>query len=69
VHTPGLGRGRGLSAQDARQHRCEGVRVVGRDEDAAAVAQGARQANHRRADDRDAEPERHHGALRPRLLP
>jgi hypothetical protein len=45
------------------------VRVVGRDEDAAAVAQGARQAIDLGADDRDAEPERHHGALRPRLLP
>jgi hypothetical protein len=32
-----------LSAQDARPRRCEGVRVVGRDEYAAAVAQGARQ--------------------------
>src|SRR5690348_11788426 len=60
---------RALAAEDTRQRSCQGVRVFGRDEDAAAVAQGSGQAIDLRADDRDAETERHHGALRPRLLP
>src|SRR5690348_13275307 len=58
-----------LTAQDPGQCRRQGVRVLGRDEDAAAAAQGPRQAIDRRADDRDPEPERHHGALRPGFLP
>jgi hypothetical protein len=58
-----------LASQDPGQRYGKGGRVVGGDEDAAAVAQGARQAIDRRSDDRDAEAERHDGALRPGLLP
>ena len=43
-----------LAAQDARQRPGQGPRVFGRDEDAAALARGARPAVDRDADDRDA---------------
>jgi hypothetical protein len=64
---PGPGQVGALAARDARQRPGKGARVFGRDEDAAALARGARQAVDRGADDRDAESQRQHGALRPRL--
>ena len=54
---PAPGSGSGGSPARTRQRRGEGVRSLGRDEDAAALAQGGRQAVDRGADDRDAVPQ------------